>query len=92
VEAVSTEAAPRRKRRIFLWFFLAVQLLFVVWLVAGAGAATSESDCAGLDRETCEAATAVGAGIGLFFIVMLWMIADFLLGVGYVIYRLAKRP
>jgi hypothetical protein len=26
---------PRKKRRVFLWVFLAIQALFVVWLVAG---------------------------------------------------------
>jgi hypothetical protein len=26
---------PRRKRRIFLWVFLAIQALFLIWLVTG---------------------------------------------------------
>ena len=26
---------PRKRRRVFLWFFLAVQALFVIWLVVG---------------------------------------------------------
>jgi hypothetical protein len=28
-------ARPKRKRRIFLWVFLAVQVLFILWLVVG---------------------------------------------------------
>ena len=27
--------APRKKRRVFLWVFLAIQALFVIWLVTG---------------------------------------------------------
>jgi hypothetical protein len=26
---------PKRKRRVFLWVFLAVQVLFIIWLVTG---------------------------------------------------------
>ena len=37
---------PRRKRRVFLWVFLAIQALFVIWVIAGAftktGPATSQ--------------------------------------------------
>ena len=30
------ETAPsRKKRRVFLWIFLAIQALFVVWIIAG---------------------------------------------------------
>ena len=28
-------ARPRKKRRVFLWVFLAIQALFIIWLVAG---------------------------------------------------------
>jgi hypothetical protein len=26
---------PRRKRRVFLWVFLAIQVIFVIWIIAG---------------------------------------------------------
>src|SRR6185312_11626421 len=32
---IETVTAPRRKRRVFLWVFLAIQALFVAWLVTG---------------------------------------------------------
>jgi hypothetical protein len=33
-------AKPRKRKRIFMWFFLAVQAIFIAWLAAGiAGAA-----------------------------------------------------
>lgn len=28
-------APPRRKRRIFLWVFLAIQVIFIIWIIAG---------------------------------------------------------
>lgn len=84
---------PRRKRRIFLWVFLAIQILFIVWIIAGVGSTSGDAtDCGGLDQETCDVAEDVGASIGVFFIVIFWMMVDFLLAVGYGIYRLAKRP
>lgn len=51
-----TVAAPKKKHRVFLWFFLAVQVLFVIWLVTGLKAtggsgaeahAQAVRDCAG---------------------------------------------
>jgi hypothetical protein len=33
--AYQQAAAPRRKRRVFLWIFLAIQVLFIVWIIAG---------------------------------------------------------
>lgn len=82
----------RKKRRVFLWTFLAVQALFLLWIFAGVGSAGTPGDCGTLDAESCEAATAVGTGIGVFMIIVFWMMVDFLLAVGYGIYRLARRP
>ena len=38
-----TEVTPRRKKRIFLWFFLAVQLVFIGLIVAYATEKTGPS-------------------------------------------------
>lgn len=27
--------SPKRKRRVFVWFFLGIQLIFILWLVVG---------------------------------------------------------
>lgn len=27
---------PRKKRRVFLWVFLVIQVLFLIWIIAGA--------------------------------------------------------
>lgn len=88
----TTQAPPKKKRRIFLWFFLAVQALFVVWIVAGASTgAGTPADCEGLSRELCNDASDVGTGIGVILIVVVWMVVDFFLAVIYGIYRLASR-
>jgi hypothetical protein len=35
------QAAPvRKKRRVFLWVFLAIQVLFLIWVIAGAVSGT----------------------------------------------------
>lgn len=83
---------PKKKRRVFLWIFLAVQVLFIVWLVsAGASSSGDATDCGTLTQEQCNSAEDVGTGIGVILIVIIWMVVDFLLAVPYVIYRLAKR-
>lgn len=75
-----------------MWVFLLVQVLFIVWIISAVGSADSTSNCGTLDKQTCKDASNVGTGIGVFLIFIFWMIVDFLLAVGYGIYRLAKRP
>ncbi len=82
----------KKKRRIFLWVFLAIQLLFVIWIIAGlSGNSGAAEDCGTLDKATCEAAEDVGTGIGIALIIGMWMVVDFFLAVIYGVYRLAKR-
>lgn len=84
--------APKKKRRIFVWFFLAVQALFLIWIISGAAQGTDYSDCGSLSHQTCKDAQDIGTGIGVFLIIVVWCLVDFLLGLGYAIYRLARRP
>jgi hypothetical protein len=99
---------PRKKHRVFLWIFLAVQVLFVIWLAAGiagsAGSSIHDSAIAwchahpGAYTTFGECVSLYGGGakagtaIGIGIIIALWMAADFLLAVPYAIYRLARRP
>ena len=91
--ATPVEEPAKKKKRIFLWVFLAIQALFIVWIISGtAGASGTPTDCGTLDAATCNDAESVGTGIGIALVVILWMVTDFLVGVGYAVYRLARRP
>jgi hypothetical protein len=99
-------AKPRRRRRIFLWAFLAVQALFVFLVIlqaASGGNIHAEaaaychahpsqflpfSQCVSDYGDGGKVGTAIGAGL----LVVLWAVADIIMGTGYVVYRLAKRP
>ncbi len=86
------QAPVKKKRRIFLWVFLAVQVLFLVWIIAGiAGNSGTATGCEGLDQATCEDAQDVGTAIGVAGLIVFWAIVDIILGVGYGVYKLAKR-
>ncbi|MFI8965340.1 hypothetical protein ACIGO8_24880 [Streptomyces sp. NPDC053493] len=82
----------RKNRRIFLWVFLAVQLLFLIWLITGiASGAGSPEDCDTLDQKTCNDAETVGTAIGVGLILILWAVVDVILGITYAVYRFSKR-
>ena len=98
-------AAPRRKRRVFLWVFLAIQALFVIWVITGAaGGGSIHSDAAAychahpsqfLPFSQCVSdygtGSKAGAAIGIGIIIVFWAVVDIILGVSYGIWRLARR-
>lgn len=55
-------AKPRKKRRVFLWIFAAVQVLFIIWIVAGAASGTPGPSAAAQAAQQC----AHGGWQGLF--------------------------
>ncbi|MEU6540808.1 hypothetical protein [Streptomyces sp. NPDC047000] len=80
---------------MFLWLFLAIQALFLIWVIAGAatGSGTPE-DCQGLtgdELDLCNDASNVGTTIGVGLVIALWAAVDVILGFSYVVYRLASR-
>ncbi len=106
--------SARRKPRVFLWVFLAVQVLFLVWIIAGVAshpagptaAQQAAQQCAGngwyplfRSQADCQVHYAhalneagnVGKGLGVAAIVIFWVVVDFFLGIGYVVYKLASR-
>lgn len=91
----STAPPPRKRHRVFLWVFLAVQLLFLAWVIVGAtGASGTPEECRGLtgdDLDLCNDANDVGTTIGVGLVIGLWVAADFILALTYVLYRLASR-
>jgi hypothetical protein len=105
---------PRKKRRVFMWVFFAIQVIFIIWIVAGiaskgsgpsaaAQAAQqcanggwqplfkSQADCVQHYAVALNDAANTGKGIGVALIVIMWVVIDFFLGLGYGIYRLATR-
>lgn len=87
-EPVAAQPEPaKKKKHIFRWFFLAVQALFLIWIIAGVSSAGDNADCGSLSAQTCSDATAVGAGIGAALIIGLWLVVDFLLAITFLIFR-----
>lgn len=81
-----------RRWRPLTWVILAVNLLFVVWIVAGLlGVADECTGFSGTELDLCEAGTAIGAGIGVGIIVFLWVAADIILGVVWLVTRSRRR-
>ena len=72
----------RKKLRLFMWFMLAVQAVFALWIIAG----LQSSDCAG------DAACEVGTGLGVTIILITWFGGNAFLLVGYGLFKLARRP
>jgi hypothetical protein len=101
-------APPKRKRRVFLWVFLAVQVIFIIWLIVGIASvggginASVVAQChhqavtMGMTQSQCVSylggASKAGTGLGAIAIVIFWVVVDFILSVTYGIYRLARRP
>ena len=79
---------------MFVWVFLAIQVLFVIWVIAGAASGHSAAvNCHDqyLTRSQCASATEAGAAIGVGLIVVFWAVVDVILGVSYGVWRLARR-
>lgn len=76
-----TAGRPITKRvikiRKFSWFILAVQVLFIVWIIAGIASAGDN----GCTTKACNDASAVGTTLGVGIIVFLWVMVDVILGV-----------
>jgi hypothetical protein len=78
--------------RKLTWFILAVQVVFLVWIIAGVNEVSD--NCAGevgSAKELCEGATAVGASIGVGLIIFLWIFVDIVLGLIWLITNRGQR-
>ena len=81
-----TQTPPRKKRRVFMWVILAVNALFLLWVIAGAKTGNSCSNLTGDALTTCQAGQA-GTAIGVFLIIVFWAMVDIILGVIYMVTR-----
>jgi hypothetical protein len=104
---------PRRKRRIFLWVFLAIQAAFMLWIIVGLATVhtgpsaqdvaeacygghwhilfKSQADCVTHYGHALAEAGDIGKGLGVAVIAGLWVALDIILGIGFMVVRLAKR-
>ncbi|MFE0204593.1 hypothetical protein [Streptomyces sp. NPDC058985] len=94
-QQVQPGPAPKKRRRVFLWVFLAVQILFLIWVVSGAASGSgAPAECRGRtgdDLALCEDASDVGTAIGVGLAIALWAAADLILGITWFVFRLAGR-
>jgi hypothetical protein len=84
----------RKRRRVFMWSFILVQLLFVAWLIAGiATTAHGASTCTdpALTHAECASAAEVGGTIGVGLVIGLWVALDVILGIGRLVVITARR-
>ena len=84
---------PKKKKRVFMWVFLAIQAIFIFWLIAGITSAGGDADTANgvLTQQEANDAAAVGTGIGVMLVLVLWCIVDFLMLAVWAVTRLARR-
>lgn len=85
------EAPVKKRRRIFPWFYLLVNILFLVWIIVGASSGGDASNCGTLSQQACNDAQNVGKGIGAALIIGLWVAFDVIVGFIYLMFRLAGR-
>ena len=97
---------PWKRHHVFLWVFLAIQVAFLAWLISGAstggginasvvaqchtqavGMGMTQAQCVSFLGGASKAGTAIGVGL----MVVVWVVVDFLVGLTYGIYRLARR-
>lgn len=84
--------APKRRKRIGLWLFLALQALFLIWIITGIAGNSAPADTGGvLTQSDADAAKAVGTGLGVALIVGFWMTVDVIIGVIVFVVHLARR-
>jgi len=81
------QPVKKRKVRVFTWIILAINAIFASWLIGGI-ASVSTGDCPpNMSENACDAAKTVGGGIGALLIVFLWVAADVILGIIWLVTR-----
>jgi hypothetical protein len=78
--------------RVFTWIILAINVLFLIWIIGGTSSAADNCDGkVGDALSACQAGTAIGAGIGAAMIIGLWVAVDIILGIIWLITRPKTR-
>lgn len=79
-------APPRRKRRIFTWVIVGVNVVFLLWIIA-AVASSHPSNCGTLTQQDCATLYHAGEAIGVGLVVAFWAFVDVILGVIWLVTR-----
>ncbi|MFN2388384.1 MAG: zinc ribbon domain-containing protein [Actinomycetota bacterium] len=78
--------------RKMTWFIVIVNILFLVWVIGGAGSvADSCEGLTGSELDACQAGTAIGASIGIGLILVLWVVVDIILGILWLVTNRGQR-
>lgn len=62
--------------RKMTWLIWITNAVFLLWIVTGVSS-QPKPHCQGLSQKTCQDAANVGTGIGVFLIVVLWLVVFF---------------
>ncbi|MBT9554642.1 MAG: zinc ribbon domain-containing protein [Myxococcales bacterium] len=81
-------AIPKRGffGKLIKWTFIAFNILMLIWMIGGVGAASKVASSAASEAE--RAGAALGTGIGAMMVMSLWFFGDVILG----IFLLLTRP
>lgn len=83
----------RRKTRIFTWVILAINALFLIWVIVGAASgAGNATNCGSLNQQTCNDAAHAGTAIGVGLVIFLWAAVDVILGIIWLVTRKREAP
>lgn len=74
--------------KLVKWVFIGFNVLMVIWMVTGMGAASEATTSALNDAE--RAGAAIGTGIGFMMILLIWALGDVVLGL-FVLFTRRKK-
>lgn len=73
---------------MFTWVILAVNVLFLIWIIVGvASGSGNATNCGALSQQTCNDAGHAGTAIGVALIIVFWAVVDVILGVLWLVTR-----
>ena len=82
-----SERKPRKRRRVFMWVILAINLLFLVVVIATLNIESSCGGKVGDDLAACQAGEGIGKGAVFLVLLFVWAIVDVILGVIFLVTR-----
>ena len=77
------------RRNLFVYFFMAVQVLFLVWIITAGHSAANDIHHTASNGD--RAAKEVGTTIGIGLVVGLWVATDVILGIGRFVVLFSRR-